>query len=121
MHTLSIKRFGFAVGAVSALLYLGCMFVMVTVPKDAVIRFFNSLMHGVDVAPIMRLGYALVGSGHRRAGNLHPGLAGRGGPGNVLQSRASKKLRGRSTTHTATAFPCQRRYVQSVSRHYGTM
>lgn len=54
MHTLSIKRFGFAVGAVSALLYLGCMFVMLTVPKEAVIRFFNSLMHGVDVTPIMR-------------------------------------------------------------------
>lgn len=54
MHTLSIRRFGFALGAVSALLYLGCMFVMLTVPKQAVIRFFNSLMHGVDVAPIMR-------------------------------------------------------------------
>ncbi len=54
MPNLSIKRFGFALAAVSALLYLGCMFVMLTVPKDAVIRFFNSLMHGVDVAPIMR-------------------------------------------------------------------
>lgn len=54
MSTLSIKRFGFALGAVSALLYLGCMFVMLTVPKEAVIRFFNSLMHGVDVSPIMR-------------------------------------------------------------------
>jgi len=54
MHNLSIKRFGFALGAVSALLYLGCMFVMLTVPKEAVIRFFNSLMHGVDVTPIMR-------------------------------------------------------------------
>ena len=36
------------------MLYLGCMFVMLTVPKEAVIGFFNSLMHGVDVAPIMR-------------------------------------------------------------------
>jgi hypothetical protein len=54
MHALSIKRFGFALGAVSALLYLGCVFVMLTVPNEVVIRFFNSLMHGVDVAPIMR-------------------------------------------------------------------
>lgn len=54
MSRLSIKRFGFALGAVSALLYLGCMFVMLTVPKEGVTRFFNSLMHGVDVAPIMR-------------------------------------------------------------------
>ncbi len=54
MHTLSVKRFGFALGTTSALLYLGCMFVMLTVPKEAVIQFFNSLMHGVDVTPIMR-------------------------------------------------------------------
>lgn len=27
---------------------------MLTVPKPAVIRFFNSLLHGWDVGPIMR-------------------------------------------------------------------
>lgn len=54
MQTLSIKRFGFASGATAALLYLGCVFVMLTVPKDAVIRFFNSLLHGWDVTHVMR-------------------------------------------------------------------
>ena len=54
MDTLSIKRFGFALGAVFALFYLGCVLVMFTVPKVMVIWFFNSLMHGVDVAPVMR-------------------------------------------------------------------
>ena len=27
---------------------------MLTVPQDAAVRFFNSLMHGVDVTSIMR-------------------------------------------------------------------
>ncbi len=38
----------------ATLSYVGCMFVMMTVPQDVTIRFFNSLMHGVDVTPIMR-------------------------------------------------------------------
>ena len=54
MRMLSPTRFGFALGAAWALCYLGCMFVMATVPKDVTIRFFNSLMHGIDFAPIMR-------------------------------------------------------------------
>ena len=54
MQTLSIKRFGFAIASASIVSYLGCVFVMMTVPKDVAIRFFNSLMHGVDVTTIMR-------------------------------------------------------------------
>ena len=30
------------------------MFVMFTVPQETTVRFFNSLMHGVDLEPIMR-------------------------------------------------------------------
>lgn len=54
VRTISIKRLGFAVGATSALLYVGCVFVMLTVPKEAALRFFNSIFHGWDVEPIMR-------------------------------------------------------------------
>lgn len=54
MRTLSATRFGFALAMAAALSYVGCMFVMMTVPKEVTIRFFNSLMHGVDVTPIMR-------------------------------------------------------------------
>lgn len=54
MILLSPKRLGFAFAATSALLYLGCVFVMLTVPQDAAIRFFNSVMHGVDVTSIVR-------------------------------------------------------------------
>lgn len=54
MNRLSVVRFACALASVSALLYVGCVFVMLTVPKEAVIKFFNSLMHGVDVTSIMR-------------------------------------------------------------------
>lgn len=54
MESISIKRFGFALGAGLAVLYLGCAFVMATVPKEAALRFFNSMTHGVDWGPIMR-------------------------------------------------------------------
>lgn len=54
VNTLSIKRLGFAFGATAAVLYLGCVFVMLTVPQPAVVAFFNSLLHGWDVELIMR-------------------------------------------------------------------
>lgn len=38
----------------AALSYVGCVFVMMTVPQDVAIRFFNSILHGVDVTTIMR-------------------------------------------------------------------
>lgn len=54
MLTLSVKRFGFAAGATAALLYLGCIFVMSTVPHEAVIAIFNNLLHGWEVSQMMR-------------------------------------------------------------------
>lgn len=54
MNTIDVKRFGFAVAIPSALSYLGCVFVMLTVPHETAVRFFNSLMHGVDFTTIMR-------------------------------------------------------------------
>ena len=55
MGAINIKRFGFAFGATFALLYLGCVFVMATVGKEVTIRFFNSLLHGLDVTSIIRM------------------------------------------------------------------
>ncbi len=54
MSTLSVTRLGFALAMGAALSYIGCAFVMMTVPQDVAIRFFNSIMHGVDVTAIMR-------------------------------------------------------------------
>lgn len=55
MGAINIKRFGFAFGATFALLYLGCVFVMATAGKEVTIRFFNSLLHGLDVTSIIRM------------------------------------------------------------------
>lgn len=54
MRLLNITRFGFALGASAALLYLVCMVITMTAPKPFVIAFFNSVLHGIDVGPIMR-------------------------------------------------------------------
>ena len=54
MSTLSTMRLGRAMGGAFALTYLGCMLVMNIAPKETTIRFFNSIMHGVNVEPIMR-------------------------------------------------------------------
>ena len=54
MTRLSLRRMGFAVASTSAVLYVGCAFVMMTVPQQTAVRFFNSVLHGVDVTSIIR-------------------------------------------------------------------
>lgn len=54
MNRIHIPAFGFAVGFASAVAYLACVFVMALTPTETTVRFFNSLMHGVDVGPILR-------------------------------------------------------------------
>ncbi len=55
MRSIHIRKFGLAVGLTWALLYLGCMLVMITVGRDGTVLFFNSLLHGIDTAPIIRM------------------------------------------------------------------
>jgi hypothetical protein len=55
MNTIDIKRFGFAFGITGAILYLGCIIVMSTVEREGTIAFFNTLLHGLDSAPIIRM------------------------------------------------------------------
>lgn len=53
MHTIDPRRFGFALGSTWALLYLGCAFLMATLPREKALAFANTLVHGVDWAPIV--------------------------------------------------------------------
>ncbi|MBX2943956.1 MAG: hypothetical protein KF860_16600 [Cyclobacteriaceae bacterium] len=55
MNTINIKKFGLACGLTGALLYLGCIVLMVTVGHTGTITFFNSLLHGLDVSSIVRM------------------------------------------------------------------
>lgn len=55
MNTLSIKKLGFAFGSTGALLYLGCIILMVTVGQEGTVAFFNTLLHGLDTSTIIRM------------------------------------------------------------------
>lgn len=60
MHiNINVKKFGFAVGLTAALLYLGCVIVMATVGHDGTVKFFNSLLHGLDISSIVRMNIPL--------------------------------------------------------------
>ena len=52
--SLNPRGLGLAFGATGLVFYLGCMLTMATVPQDSAVTFFNSLMHGLDVAPILK-------------------------------------------------------------------
>ncbi|MDW7710605.1 MAG: DUF5676 family membrane protein [Deferrisomatales bacterium] len=54
MSKLDVKGTSCALGTSCAVLYAACVFIMLTVSKDVVIRFFNSIMHGLDVTSVMR-------------------------------------------------------------------
>lgn len=53
-QSLSLRRTGLAFGATGVTFYLGCMLTMATVPHEQAVVFFNSLLHGVDVGPVLR-------------------------------------------------------------------
>jgi hypothetical protein len=60
MNKIDVKRFGFAVGSTVALLYLGCVFVLMVAGHDTAVRFGNSLLHGLDISGIIRTDVPLL-------------------------------------------------------------
>jgi hypothetical protein len=60
MNKISIKKLGLAFGLTAALLYFGCALVMFTVGHDSTVKFFNGLLHGIDVSSIIRMNISLV-------------------------------------------------------------
>ena len=51
---LNPRCLGLAFGATGLVFYLGCMLTMATVPQESAVTFFNSLLHGLDVGPILK-------------------------------------------------------------------
>ncbi|NOY47320.1 MAG: hypothetical protein GXO84_03790 [Chlorobi bacterium] len=60
MDRLNVKKLGFALGFTGALIYLGCMIVMITAGQEGTIKFFNSLLHGLDTTNIIRMDVSLL-------------------------------------------------------------
>lgn len=64
-NIISPRRLGIAFGLTGVVFYLGCIITMSTVSRDKAIVFFNNLLHGLDVTPILRehvpLGEAMLG------------------------------------------------------------
>jgi hypothetical protein len=54
INRLNIKNFGLASGITFAISYLGCIFTMLVLPHEMTIRFFNSVLHGIDVESVVR-------------------------------------------------------------------
>ena len=52
---LNPKRLGLGFGATGVVFYVGCMLTMATVPREKAVVFFNSLLHGLNVEPILRI------------------------------------------------------------------
>jgi len=47
-------RLGWGFGATGVVFYLGCMLTMATVPREKAVVFFNSLLHGLNVEPMLK-------------------------------------------------------------------
>jgi 2TM family of unknown function (DUF5676) len=65
MNRLNVKKLGFAIGLTGTLAYLGCMIIMFTAGKESTVKFFNSLLHGLDTSQVIKMdvsiGEALLG------------------------------------------------------------
>ncbi len=55
MSIINPRRLGLAFGLTGVVFYLACILTMSTAPREKQITFFNSLLHGIDVAPILRM------------------------------------------------------------------
>lgn len=62
MEELNFKRLGISFGLTGMLLYLGCMILMVLVGKTGTVGFFNNVLHGLDVEPIVKMNISLGSS-----------------------------------------------------------
>ena len=60
MNHFSIRKLELALGITGTLLYFGCAVVMLTLGHDSTVKIFNSLLHGLDVASIIRMDIPLV-------------------------------------------------------------
>lgn len=54
MGAIDVKKMGLAVGLTLVILRLGCIIVFSALSHEQAVSFFNTLVHGIDVAPILK-------------------------------------------------------------------
>lgn len=59
-NIISPRRLGIAFGLTVVVFRLGCLLTLSVVPHEKAVAFFNSLLHGVDVGPILRANIPLT-------------------------------------------------------------
>lgn len=52
---LNSKGLGLAFGVAGAFFYLGCVLIMAIAGPEVLVLFFNGLLHGLDVTPVLQL------------------------------------------------------------------
>ncbi|WP_428741337.1 DUF5676 family membrane protein [Tenacibaculum sp.] len=52
---LNVKKFGLALGLTGVILYISCILLMLIIGQARIVKFFNSLLHGLDVSSIIRI------------------------------------------------------------------
>ena len=55
MCAINVKKMGLAVGATLVIFRLGCILVFSLLSRDQAISYFNTLLHGVDLGPILKM------------------------------------------------------------------
>ena len=60
MNHISIRKLGLAFGITGTLLYFGCTLTMLILGHDSTVKFFNTLLHGLDVSSIIRMDVSSV-------------------------------------------------------------
>jgi len=62
MEKINVKKMGMACGLTGALLYIGCIILMLTVGQKGTVLFFNNLLHGLDTSTIIKMNVSFVDS-----------------------------------------------------------
>ncbi len=54
MGAINVKKMGLAIGLTFAVLRLGCIIVLALLSREQAIAYFNTLVHGIDISPILK-------------------------------------------------------------------
>ena len=55
MGVIKVKKMGLAVGLTLVVFRVGCIIVFSALSREQAVSFFNTLLHGVDVSPILKM------------------------------------------------------------------